>query len=274
MPLDLSKIIPNSTRQETAYDLVLKMRNLESYHWYSVIEDLAIPQLLLKNLTKKSNNYYIIYILHYQASHMKNNFEITNLIVAFTISIFSTTFGYADIQNANNGNKLSNEETKTKTSNEITRSQIILSLRKANEVAKETKEFGHHPFGAVLLAPDNETVLMKQGNINVERHAEVELARRAADAYPVDYLAKCTLVTTVEPCAMCSGAIYFANIGRVVFGVTEITLRSLIGKSKMHPTLNMPCSKVIQTGQKSIEVIGPVPEMEEEIIALHKTFWK
>jgi len=205
---------------------------------------------------------------------MKNNFEITNLIVAFTLSIFSVTFGYADIQtNANNEKELSTEGTKTKASNEITRSQIILSLRQANEVAKEAEKFGHHPFGAVLLTPDNETVLMKQGQINVVRHAEIELVRRATDAYPADYLAKCTLVTTVEPCAMCSGSVYFANIGRVIFGVTETTLRSLIGTNKMHPTLNMPARKVLQTGQKSVEVIGPVPEMEEEIIALHKTFW-
>ena len=44
--------------------------------------------------------------------------------------------------------------------------QILKHLRTANEVAKETAEFGHHPFGAVLVAPDGERVLMKQGNLS------------------------------------------------------------------------------------------------------------
>ena len=44
--------------------------------------------------------------------------------------------------------------------------QILKHLRTANEVARETAEFGHHPFGAVLVAPDGETVLDRK---SVER---------------------------------------------------------------------------------------------------------
>lgn len=159
---------------------------------------------------------------------------------------------------------------------EITRSQIQDSLRTSNEVAKEVTKFGmgHEPFGALLLAPDNETVLMKQGNINVLHHAEIELVRRAADIYPPDYLAKCTLVANMEPCAMCAGAIYYANIGRVVFGVSRATLDTLIGSSKMNTPLKMTSKDVFQSGSKAIEIIGPIPEMEDELLTLQKTFWK
>lgn len=159
----------------------------------------------------------------------------------------------------------------------ITRLQIIDSLRNANKVAIEVTKFGglgHQPFGAVLLAPDNETVLMKQGNINILHHAEIELVRRAADIYPPDYLAKCTLVSNMEPCAMCAGAIYYANIGRVVFGLSRATLNRLIGSSKMNTPLDMPSRNVFQSGHKNIEIIGPVPEMETELVELQSTFWK
>lgn len=155
----------------------------------------------------------------------------------------------------------------------MTRAQIIRALRAANAVAAQMKKFGHHPFGAVLVAPDNETILMSQGNLSAVRHAETELARRAAETYPAEYLSKCTLVTTMEPCAMCAGTIYFANIGRVVYGVTESTLGKLTGSSQVTPTMHMPCRQVFAAGQKLIQVIGPVPEMNDEVVKVHKGFW-
>ena len=81
-------------------------------------------------------------------------------------------------------------------------------LKSANEVAIKAVEEGHHPFGAILVGPDLETILMRQGNVNTVQHAESELARRAYLDYDPDYLWACALVTTLEPCAMCSGTIY------------------------------------------------------------------
>lgn len=155
----------------------------------------------------------------------------------------------------------------------MTREQMIVQLRAANEVAKESRKFGHHPFGAVLVGPDNQRIIMHQGNINIMRHAEVELSRRASEAYSPEYLANCTLVTTFEPCVMCSGNIYFANIGNVVYGATEETLKKLTGTSKVNPTMHLPCKQVFDAGQKSIQVSGPFPELEAELIETHKGFW-
>ena len=159
-------------------------------------------------------------------------------------------------------------------SNGMKNDQIIRGLRAANEAAKEVKKFGHHPFGAVLLGPDKEQVIMRQGNINVVRHAETELSRRAAETYTPEYLATCTLVTTMEPCVMCAGTIYWANIGRVIYGCTEESLKKIIGTSKMNETLNVPCKLVFDNGQKKIDLIGPVPELEDELMEPHKGFWK
>ncbi len=152
--------------------------------------------------------------------------------------------------------------------------QILKHLSTANDVAREAKESGYTPFGAVLVAPDGETVLMKQGNMGGLSHAETELSRRASVQYDPDYLWNCTLVTTFEPCCMCAGNVYWANIGNVVYGVPETTLKNLTGANKDNPTMNLPCREVFEAGQKPIRVVGPVPELEDELVALHRGFWK
>jgi tRNA(Arg) A34 adenosine deaminase TadA len=73
---------------------------------------------------------------------------------------------------------------------------------------------------------------------------------------------------------MCSGNIYWANIGNVVYGVPETTLKNLTGSNRNNPTMNLPCRKVFEAGQKPIRVAGPFPELEDELVALHRDFWK
>ncbi len=151
--------------------------------------------------------------------------------------------------------------------------QISRHLLRANGVAKRAAGMGRHPFGAVLVAPDGESVLAEQGNINTVNHAESTLARHAADNWPGEYLARCTLVTTFEPCAMCAGTLYWANIGRVVYGASEEALLALTGNHPENPTLSLPCREVLARGQKTIEVIGPVPELVEDMLLPHRNFW-
>jgi tRNA(Arg) A34 adenosine deaminase TadA len=156
----------------------------------------------------------------------------------------------------------------------MTPAQCIAALRQANAVASEAMAQGHHPFGAVLIAPDGQTVLMRQGNVDVVNHAEATLIRCAAENYSADFLWQCSLVTTVEPCAMCAGTQYWANIGRVVFGMTEARLLSLTGNDAKNPTLDLPCREVFARGQKAIDVIGPVSQVEAEIAEFHLNFWQ
>jgi len=155
----------------------------------------------------------------------------------------------------------------------MTRDQMLAHIRAADAVAREAAGHGHHPFGAVLVGPDNR-ILMRQGNIGTVRHAEVELARRAAEAYPADFLWTCTLVSTGEPCAMCTGALYWANIGRLVYGYEEAKLFAETGDHPDNPTMNLPSRTVLGYGQKPIEVVGPFPEIEVELLAPHRTFWQ
>ncbi len=152
--------------------------------------------------------------------------------------------------------------------------QILVHLRRANEVARKAVADGHHPFGAILVASDHETVLMEQGNLNTVRHAEAELARRAFDEFGPEALWSCTLYSTVEPCAMCSGTQYWANIGRLVYGIGERELLAMTGAHEENPTMDVPSRYVFEHSQKQIDVIGPVDPLREELAALHRDFWK
>jgi len=155
----------------------------------------------------------------------------------------------------------------------MTRDQMLAHLRAANAVAREAAEHGHHPFGCVLVGPDDR-ILMRQGNIDTVRHAETELARRAATAYSPEFLWTCTLVTTGEPCAMCTGTLYWANIGRLVYGYEETKLLALTGDHPANPTINLPSRTVLAAGQKNVDVHGPFPEIEGELLAPHADFWR
>ena len=156
---------------------------------------------------------------------------------------------------------------------DMTRDRMIAHIRAADVVARDAVAHGHHPFGAVLVGPDDR-ILMRQGNIDTVRHAETELARRAADAYPPEFLWTCTLVSTGEPCAMCTGTLYWANIGRLVYGYEETKLLALTGDHPKNPTINLSSRTVLGSGQKKIEVHGPFPALEEELMAPHRDFWK
>lgn len=156
---------------------------------------------------------------------------------------------------------------------EPTEAQAIALLQRAQALAQRSVAEGHHPFGAILVAPDHETVLLEQGNVDVVNHAEAVLAREAARRFSADDLWACTLVTTVEPCAMCAGTQYWANIGRVIYGMEESALLAITGNHTGNPTLALPCREVFARGQKDVRVLGPFTAMADSIAALHRGFW-
>ena len=110
-------------------------------------------------------------------------------------------------------------------------------LRLAFAVATKARDGGDHPFGSILADAEG-NVLMQQGNgyssegNDRTAHAERLLASRAARAYEATFLSTCTLYTSAEPCAMCAGAIYWAGIGRVVYGQTEKDLKAVFPREK------------------------------------------
>ncbi|MEQ6901353.1 nucleoside deaminase [Nocardioides sp. YIM 152588] len=148
-------------------------------------------------------------------------------------------------------------------------------LRHAISVSQAARDHGNHPFGAVLVDADGVVVLEAENSVTTENdvtnHAETNLVRLASRAIPHDDLPGYTLYTSCEPCAMCSGAIYWAGIGRVVYGLSEAGLLELTGNHPENPTLSHPCRLVFAAGSRRIAVAGPL--LEDEAAAPHRDFW-
>ena len=149
-------------------------------------------------------------------------------------------------------------------------------LRLAFDVARRARAEGNHPFGAVLAGPDG-AVWLEQGNSfateggDMTAHAERLLASAASRRFGAARLAACTMYVSAEPCAMCAGAIYWAGIGRVVYGQSERDLKRQTGAHAKNPTLDLPCRVVFAAGQRPVEVVGPV--LEDEAARLQEGFW-
>ena len=147
-------------------------------------------------------------------------------------------------------------------------------LRKSFEVAARAREFGDHPFGAILVGPQNELLLEAENTVttggDITNHAEMNLVRLASADYDTHSLALCTLYASTEPCPMCAGAIFWSGIGRVVYGVSEAGLYHLVGLDSSE-VLQLSCREVLAHGGREVEVIGPL--LEEEGLRVHQGFW-
>ena len=83
-------------------------------------------------------------------------------------------------------------------------------MRMALQEAKEAFDADEIPVGAVIVCKDRVTA-----------HAEMQAITSAAASLGGKYLTDCTLYVTLEPCAMCAGAIGWAQLARVVFGAGD-----------------------------------------------------
>lgn len=152
-------------------------------------------------------------------------------------------------------------------------------LRVCVAVAHEAMLQGNHPFGA-LLADKDGNILMKQGNAFTEGgsayHAETLLCLKAAREYSPEFLSTCTLYTNFEPCCMCTGAVYWSNIGRICYGMTERELLKCTGDNDENPTFDLSSREVVKHGQKDIEIVGPTDDEELKALIIHDhlDFWK
>jgi tRNA(Arg) A34 adenosine deaminase TadA len=147
-------------------------------------------------------------------------------------------------------------------------------LRHAYTLALRAREIGNHPFGAVLVGPQNELLLEAENTVvtanDITAHAELNLVRVASADYDTHALSLCTLYASTEPCPMCAGAIFWGGIGRVVYGVSEAGLYQLVGMDSSD-VLQLSCREVLAHGARPVEVIGPM--LEEEGLQVHQGFW-
>ena len=148
-------------------------------------------------------------------------------------------------------------------------------LRRSLAVAQRARRNGNHPFGAILVSGTGEILLEVENGYMPDRdmtgHAERLLATAASKQFDPKFLAGCTLYSSAEPCCMCAGAMYWAGIGRLVYGLSERRLKTITGNHAENPTLDLPCRTVFAAGQRPVEVIGPL--LEDEAAAIHAGAW-
>lgn len=150
-------------------------------------------------------------------------------------------------------------------------------LREAIRLSREARDRGRHPFAA-LVADQDGTVVAAKGNNSMPpagdptQHAELRAAAEAVRHLSTGELGRSTLYTSAEPCVMCTGAVYWTGIGRMVYALSERRLLALTGDDPENPTFDLPCREVIARGQRHIEVLGPL--LEDEAAQPHEGFWR
>ena len=148
-------------------------------------------------------------------------------------------------------------------------------LRTSIAVAAQARAHGNHPFGALLVDETGKVLLEAENTVVTGKdctgHAETNLMRLASRQFSADQLAKCTLYTSTEPCAMCSGAIYWGSVRRVVYALGEPELYDIIGSSPEQ--LLLPSREVFSHSGRHVDVEGPALPLAAEARAVHAGFW-
>ncbi|MDO5289993.1 MAG: nucleoside deaminase [Pseudomonadota bacterium] len=151
-----------------------------------------------------------------------------------------------------------------------------LYLRHAIALSRTSRQRGNRPFGAVIVSHDGR-VLAEAWNSNGETgdctaHAETSAIRLASPHHSRDELAQATLYSSGEPCVMCAGAIFWANIRRVVYGIDAVRLRSFRGERGDQRDAELSCRDVFAASPHVIACIGPA--LIDEASAPHLGAWK
>jgi tRNA(Arg) A34 adenosine deaminase TadA len=150
----------------------------------------------------------------------------------------------------------------------------LMYLRDAFALAWQARRNGNHPFGAVLVDEQGQVLLRAENTVLTQRdltgHAETNLVRLASAQVDPATLRGCTLYASTEPCAMCAGAMHWAGIGRLVYGLSASALYALVGPSPNE--LHLPCRDVFARSERPMIVLGPA--LEDEARAVHAGFWR
>jgi len=111
-------------------------------------------------------------------------------------------------------------------------------MKKALQEAASAFDKGEVPVGVVIVLKDQ--IIARAHNLtetlnDVTAHAEMQAFTAAADFLGGKYLKECTMYVTLEPCQMCAGASYWAQLGKIVYGTSELDRGFVNLNTKLHP---------------------------------------
>ena len=111
-------------------------------------------------------------------------------------------------------------------------------MKRALQEAEYALEADEIPVGAVIVVQDR--IIARAHNLteklnDVTAHAEMQAITSAANFLGGKYLKDCTLYVTLEPCQMCAGALYWSQIGKIVYGATDLQRGCGVMGTTLHP---------------------------------------
>lgn len=141
-------------------------------------------------------------------------------------------------------------------------------IREVNKLAYQSAQKGNDPFAALLVKDDK--IIASTMDVSVAKsdptaHAELDLIRNFCQEKKLFNLEAYTLYSSSEPCIMCSGAIHWAKIKRVVFSVSQQKLNTE-SNGKRKPS----CDSIVNIGKSKVEVVGPI--LEDEVFQVFLDF--
>ncbi len=147
-------------------------------------------------------------------------------------------------------------------------------LRRTFELAAEAREAGDHPFGA-LLAVDGENVAeavnRTSSDRNLTAHAEIALVWQLEQQGQLGLLDGGTVYASAEPCPMCVGAMFWAGVRRVVYGLSAMRLQQLAADNEMVGFF-LTAPDLGRAANPPMTIDGP--HLEDEAIEAHLGFWE
>jgi len=129
-------------------------------------------------------------------------------------------------------------------------------MKRALQEAELALSKNEVPIGAVIVM--NNQIIARAHNLtetlnDVTAHAEMQAFTAASDFLGGKYLKECTLYVTLEPCQMCAGASYWAQLGKIVYGASEEKRGFTAMKTTLHPktevvggVLKEECGKLLK----------------------------
>ncbi|CAN94284.1 MULTISPECIES: nucleoside deaminase [Sorangium] len=142
-------------------------------------------------------------------------------------------------------------------------------MQLAVDASSDALRAGNMPFGAVLVQGGqvlqvscNQRRTANAGEGDCTAHAEVMLIREATAAHGPEALAGGTVYASGEPCAMCSGALFWAGVSRIVYAASTPDIIAVLGGR----ALPVRCHEVLANASPAVRVDGPI--LREAAVAL------